>query len=381
MFIINTNFDLKAPSFNFSRDYFANIDELNAVKKSWNDWFPTHFITNVGGTLYQFDGTKFNEFLKAGGNYVSTSVYNTDKAAIEKKIKANADNINSLADRKADNIEASTTAAGLMSAKDKAKLDGIAEGANKYVLPKATDATLGGIMIGGKVSGKNYPVQLDSSGSAYVNVPWTDSNTTYNDMTGATASAAGTHGLVPAPAAGKQTSFLRGDGTWVVPTDTNTTYTFANGLNGTFTVTPSGGTAQTVNIGKPSTAGRADKAFSADSATIAETLKIPANKAETGNAIVIGTYAPGASLSGGGGIGPGTFTPTETMVADSDGFFGIAAASAKSAVTADCVGSPLTIKSLTTTGTLEDKGTSYDGHEPVSLEAITFEEINGLINS
>ena len=40
------------------------------------------------------------------------------------------------------------------------------------------------------------------------------SNTTYNDMTAATASAAGVHGLVPAPAAGKQFSFLRGDATW-----------------------------------------------------------------------------------------------------------------------------------------------------------------------
>ena len=35
------------------------------------------------------------------------------------------------------------------------------------------------------------------------------------DMVGATASGAGAAGLVPAPAAGKQTSFLRGDGTWV----------------------------------------------------------------------------------------------------------------------------------------------------------------------
>lgn len=35
------------------------------------------------------------------------------------------------------------------------------------------------------------------------------------DMVGATASAAGSAGLVPAPADGKQASFLRGDGTWV----------------------------------------------------------------------------------------------------------------------------------------------------------------------
>lgn len=35
-----------------------------------------------------------------------------------------------------------------------------------------------------------------------------------NDMTGATSSTAGTHGLVPAPAAGDNTKFLGGDGAW-----------------------------------------------------------------------------------------------------------------------------------------------------------------------
>lgn len=38
----------------------------------------------------------------------------------------------------------------------------------------------------------------------------------------------------------------------------NTTYTFANGSAGNFTVTPSGGTAQTVSVGKPANAGNAD---------------------------------------------------------------------------------------------------------------------------
>lgn len=142
--------------------------------------------------------------------------------------------------------------------------------------PSTSSATvLGGIKVGYTTSGKNYKVQLDSSGNAYVNVPWTDTNTTYGvvgangstglvkngstvtnasgytacpivggipyykdtnttyaNMKAATASAAGAAGLVPAPAAGKQASFLRGDGTWVVPT--NTTYglasTTANGL-------------------------------------------------------------------------------------------------------------------------------------------------------
>ena len=43
----------------------------------------------------------------------------------------------------------------------------------------------------------------------------------YSNMTAATASAAGKAGLVPAPAAGKQDKFLRGDGTWTTQTITS----------------------------------------------------------------------------------------------------------------------------------------------------------------
>lgn len=146
---------------------------------------------------------------------------------------------------------------------------------NNTTYDQATSDNLGLVKIGYSANGKNYPVALDGSGKMYVNVPWTDTNTTYGvvgangstglvkngstvtsasgytacpivsgvpyykdtnttyaNMKAATASAAGAAGLVPAPAAGKQTSFLRGDGTWVVPT--NTTYglasTTANGL-------------------------------------------------------------------------------------------------------------------------------------------------------
>lgn len=146
---------------------------------------------------------------------------------------------------------------------------------NNTTYTQATSDNLGLVKIGYSANGKNYPVALDGNGKMYVNVPWTDTNTTYGvvgangstglvkngstvtnasgytacpivggipyykdtnttyaNMKAATASAAGAAGLVPAPAAGKQTSFLRGDGTWVVPT--NTTYglasTTANGL-------------------------------------------------------------------------------------------------------------------------------------------------------
>lgn len=97
---------------------------------------------------------------------------------------------------------------------------------NNTTYAQATSDKLGLVKIGYSANGKNYPVVLDGSGRMYVNVPWTDTNTTYSNMGAATSSAAGKAGLVPAPAAGKQASFLRGDGTWVVPT--NTTYAKAN---------------------------------------------------------------------------------------------------------------------------------------------------------
>lgn len=69
---------------------------------------------------------------------------------------------------------------GFMRSSDKAKLDGIADGANNYTLPTASASVLGGILIGYGTSGRNYAVLLDGSGKAYVNVPWTDTNTTYS---------------------------------------------------------------------------------------------------------------------------------------------------------------------------------------------------------
>ena len=49
-------------------------------------------------------------------------------------------------------------------------------------IPVATSSAYGGIQIGYTPSGKNYAVQL-SNGKAYVNVPWTDTNTTYTSGT------------------------------------------------------------------------------------------------------------------------------------------------------------------------------------------------------
>lgn len=92
---------------------------------------------------------------------------------------------------------------------------------------QATSDNLGLVKIGYSANGKNYPVALDGNGKMYVNVPWTDTNTTYTNMGAASASAAGKAGLVPAPAAGAQAKYLRGDGTWQTPP--NTTYSNMGG--------------------------------------------------------------------------------------------------------------------------------------------------------
>ena len=60
-----------------------------------------------------------------------------------------------------------------------------------YTLTTANDTALGGIKTGFTTTGKRYAVKVDSSGNAYVDVNWTDTNTTYTlESFGITVTAA-----------------------------------------------------------------------------------------------------------------------------------------------------------------------------------------------
>jgi len=100
-----------------------------------------------------------------------------------------------------------------------------------YTLPLATNGVRGGVQIGYTQNGKNYPVQL-SSEKAYVNVPWTDNNTTYSAGTGLALNGT-TFSLASGAAltnlgGGTGTTFLRKDGSWATPQDFNTNIANSN---------------------------------------------------------------------------------------------------------------------------------------------------------
>lgn len=159
-FIINQNFDLKSPQFNFARDYYADLAALKtACGGNWDNYssFPDHFITNVGGTLYQYTSGnsvdtntgKWRKLEFGVTNAAFQTALNTvkDKAlAAEEKAEAagtqaskNAEDIKVLSNNLANKVD-KVTGKGLSSndytTAEKTKLAGIAEGANKTVVDK-----------------------------------------------------------------------------------------------------------------------------------------------------------------------------------------------------------------------------------------------------
>ena len=164
---------------------------------------------------------------------------------------------------------------------------------NNTTYSKATTSTLGLVKIGYPESGKNYPVELNSDGQMFVNVPWTDNNTTYANYKGATTAASGTAGLVPVATTATRTSFLRGDGTWATPSNA-TSATIATSA----TYATNAGTASYA-----SSSNSASKATSATSATYATTATNAGTSSYSSNAAkatsaTSATYATTATKAG-----------------------------------------------------------------------------------
>lgn len=93
-----------------------------------------------------------------------------------------------------------------------------------YSLPDATATVKGGVKIGSNITVSKGTVSLtkDNVVAALGYTPPTKDTNTWTAFKGATSSANGTAGYVPAPTKGNQNKFFKADGTWATPP--NTTY-------------------------------------------------------------------------------------------------------------------------------------------------------------
>lgn len=147
-----------------------------------------HAATSNGGTyLRLFDDSTARQSIKITGSGATT-------------VTSDANGVITISstDNNTTYSSATQSAPGLMSAADKKKLDGIAEGANKYTytLPNATSSVLGGVKIGSNITVSSGTISLtkDNVVAALGYTPPTaDTNTTYGAGNGLTLSSTTFH--------------------------------------------------------------------------------------------------------------------------------------------------------------------------------------------
>ena len=136
------------------------------------------------------------------------------------------------------------------SSKIKGNISGNADTATKATNNASGNELSNNIIKGLSVNGKVITyTKLDGSTGTIT----TQDTNTWTALKGATSSANGTAGYVPAPTKGAANRYLRCDGTWQVPPDNNTTYSFSNkaatlAWNTAVTVATVGGVDITVKL-------------------------------------------------------------------------------------------------------------------------------------
>ena len=180
--------------------------------------------TLVDGLMSSSDKTKLDGIAANANNYVHPS-YTTrsiDTSGVDVLDTFTSDStghVTGIATRTLPN--ATTSTAGVMSAADKTKLDGIAANANNYVLPTAGTDTLGGIEVGYIQNETNRAVVL-SGNDAYVNLPRQIPAVTLNGTSTNTPSFYAPTGAGLAPTASTQNrQMLQAAGNSTAPTWVN----------------------------------------------------------------------------------------------------------------------------------------------------------------
>jgi hypothetical protein len=169
------------PTTNIKKHIYLIKDASNVTQNKYEEYIYT------GDTSATYDASKWEKLGDFRATVDLADYAKKNKAANKLNITPHESQVNfTLLDidggKISDNVlgQATSTQAGVMIPSDKKKLDGIANNANNYSLPTASSTIKGGITLGYSQNGKNYPVVLDTNGKAYVNVPWIDTNTTYD---------------------------------------------------------------------------------------------------------------------------------------------------------------------------------------------------------
>lgn len=123
------------------------------------------------------DGNMYSEYMYVDEKWEKLGDF---RSSVDLEPYAKTDYVNTKLSTKVDKESGKGLSTNDFTTAEKNKLANIAAGANNYSLPLATSDIRGGAKIGYTTnsSNRNYAVQL-SNEQMYVNVPWTDTNTTY----------------------------------------------------------------------------------------------------------------------------------------------------------------------------------------------------------
>ena len=129
------------------------------------------------------DNNSYSEYMYVDGSWEKLGDF---RSSVDLEPYAKIEYVNTHLATKVDKENGKGLSTNDFTTVEKNKLAGISEGANNYSLPLAGPDLRGGVKIGYNTdsSNRNYAVQL-SNEQMYVNVPWTDTNTTYGLATSA----------------------------------------------------------------------------------------------------------------------------------------------------------------------------------------------------
>ena len=119
----------------------------------------------------------YSEYMYVGGKWEKLGDF---RSTVDLQPYAKTEYVNNQLATKVDKVSGKGLSTNDYTTAEKNKLAGIAEHANNYTLPIASESVLGGVKIGFSTNSadRNYAVQLKNN-QMYVNVPWTDTDTTY----------------------------------------------------------------------------------------------------------------------------------------------------------------------------------------------------------